>query len=136
MREEHYALLLLDNMPLKGHFVIAKSIGHMKSDNTDEQLSYTVYKDLIKEEKIYPSSYEVNEFIDSDEYLKHIGNLKWLSRKIISKEEAKRVLEDLERSNLLAYEINIYTAIDKKKQNYEKELERHERVLKKIEHKR
>ena len=136
MKGEEYALLMLDNMPLKGHFVVAKAIGCMEVDDYEERQSYTIYKDLVKGEIIYPSSYEVNEFIDSDEYVKQLKSLKWISRKKISKEEALEFLKDLNRANLLAYDINIISSKEKKNNRYDEDLRRHKKIVKKIEHKR
>ena len=136
MKNAHYALLLLDNMPLQGYFVIAKSIGDLDSKDTEEQLNYTIYEDLVMGKKIYPSSYKVNEFINPEEYEEQLKGLKWISRKKISEEEALSIMKKLTRENLLSYEMNIYTSKDKKNREYNELLLSQRQDFKKIKHKK
>ena len=136
MKKEEYALLMLDNMPLKKHFVVAKLVKYLHLDDFEEQKNYAVYEDLITENIIYPSSYEVNEFIDSEEYIKQLKELKWISRKIITKKEALDLSKKLDKNAFLSYLINIVTAQDKKKKIYNSELEKHTTTIKKLKYKK
>lgn len=136
MEKEEYALLLLDNMPFNGHFVVAKKIGYLNSDNLEEQLNYTIYEDLITGSKIYPSSYEANEFIDPNEYQKQLPELKWISRKVIKQKEALDTVKRISNDDILPYMINLNISKERKKNIYKEELDRHKKVLKKLEHRR
>lgn len=132
MEDVHYALLLLDNMPLQGHFVIAKSIGHLESEDLEEQLDYTLYKDLVMGKIIYPSSYEANEFINSEEYEKELQELKWISRKKISRKEAIYRLKKMSKDDILTYDINVYISKENKIKNYKANLLKHRNNIKKL----
>lgn len=128
---KEYALLMLDNMPLQKHFVIGKIIGYIGTDVVNKK-DYAIYQDLITENFIYPSSYEVNEFIDSNEYVEHLKSLKWISRKFITKEDALNKIKILNKDGVLSYNININISKQKKNDSYEEELKKHNKVLKKI----
>ena len=132
---KEYALLMLDNMPLQKHFVIGKIIGYIETDDIDQK-DFAIYQDLITENIIYPSSYEANEFIDSNEYVKHLKELKWVSRKFISKEEALKKLKKLSKDDILSYGINVGTSKQKKLDSYEEKLQQHNKTLKKINRKK
>lgn len=132
---KEYALLMLDNMPLQKHFVIGKIIGYIETDDIDQK-DFAIYQDLITENIIYPSSYEANEFIDSNEYVKHLKELKWVSRKFISKEEALKKLNELNKDDILSYGINVGTSKQKKLDSYEEKLQKHNKVLKKLNRKK
>ena len=130
-----YALLMLDNMPLQKYFVIGKIIGYIETDDIDQK-DFAIYEDLITENIIYPSSYEANEFIDSNEYVEHLKDLKWISRKFISKEEALKKLKKLSKDDILSYGINVGTSKQKKLDSYEEKLQKHNKVLKKLNRKK
>lgn len=136
MKKEEYALLMLDNMQLNGYFVISKEIGHLDSDNLEEQLDYTIYEDLLTKNIIYPASYEVNEFIDSLEYEKQLSELKWISRKKISKEIIFDLLKKMDKSDIESYSINVFTSKEKKKKNYKEELDKHKKIMKELGYKK
>ena len=136
MEKEEYALLLLDNMPLNGYFVVAKKIGFLNSDNLEEQLDYAIYEDIITGSKIYPSSYEANEFIKPDEYQRQLPELKWISRKVVNQKKALDTVKSISNDDIMPYMININISKEKKKNIYKEELDRHKKVLKKLEHRR
>ena len=136
MKKEEYALLLLDNMPLNGYFVVAKKIGYLNSDDLEERLDYAIYEDIITGSKIYPSSYEANEFINPDEYQRQLPELKWISRKVVNQKKALDTVKSISNDDIMPYMININTSKEKKKNIYKEELDRHKKVLKKINHKR
>ena len=131
---EEYALLMLDNMQEKKHFVIGKIVGFVNTK--EEQNDYAIYKDLLTENNIYPSSYEANEFIDSEEYIKELKSLKWISRKIINKEEALTLLKEMDKDVIFDYGFNVFISKERKINKYDKELRKHSDKMKKIRQKK